>query len=82
MAFGVWCQENNLSLNVNKTKEMIVDYRKQMRKHPPIHIDGRVVQKVEGFKFLCVHITNKLKWPTHTDPHRHLLNVLLKRQEI
>ena len=26
-ALGVWCQENNLSLNVNKTKEMIVDFR-------------------------------------------------------
>ena len=22
---GVWCQENNLSLNVSKTKEMIMD---------------------------------------------------------
>ena len=28
-ALGVWCQENNLSLNVNKTKEMIVDFKKQ-----------------------------------------------------
>ena len=27
-ALGVWCQENNLSINVNKTKEMIVDFRK------------------------------------------------------
>jgi uncharacterized protein YneR len=25
----VWCQDNNLSLNVSKTKELIVDYRKQ-----------------------------------------------------
>jgi hypothetical protein len=25
---AVWCQGNNLSLNVSKTKEMIVDYRK------------------------------------------------------
>ena len=33
-ALGVWCQENNLSLNVSKTKEMIVDYRKQQREHP------------------------------------------------
>ena len=33
-ALGVWCQENNLSLNVNKTKEMIVDFRKQQREHP------------------------------------------------
>ena len=27
-ALGVWCQENNLTLNVNKTNEMIVDFRK------------------------------------------------------
>ena len=26
---GLWCQDNNLSLNVSKTKEMIVDYRKR-----------------------------------------------------
>ena len=31
---GVWCQENNLTLNVNKTKEMIVEFRKQQREHP------------------------------------------------
>ena len=30
-ALGVWCQGNNLSLNINKTKEMIVDFRKQQR---------------------------------------------------
>jgi hypothetical protein len=24
-----WCQNNNLSLNVTKTKEIIVDYRKR-----------------------------------------------------
>ena len=23
---AVWCQDNNLSLNMSKTKEMIVDY--------------------------------------------------------
>jgi hypothetical protein len=28
-ALGMCCQEINLSLNVNKTKEMIVDFRKQ-----------------------------------------------------
>ena len=32
-ALGVWCQANNLSLNVNKTKEMIGDSRKQQREH-------------------------------------------------
>ena len=67
-ALGVWCQENNLSLKVNKTKEMIMDFRKLQREHPtPIHIDGTIVEKVESFKFLGVHITDKLKWSTHTD---------------
>uniref|UniRef100_A0A8K9Y653 Reverse transcriptase domain-containing protein n=1 Tax=Oncorhynchus mykiss TaxID=8022 RepID=A0A8K9Y653_ONCMY len=67
-AFGVWSQENNLTLNVNKTKEMIVDFRKQQREHPPIHIEGTVVEKVESSSaFLGVHITDKLKWSTHTD---------------
>jgi hypothetical protein len=47
-ALGVWCQENNLTLNVNKTKEMIVDFREQQREQPPIHIDKTVVEKVES----------------------------------
>ena len=33
-ALGVWCQENNISLSVTKTNEMIVDFRKQQREHP------------------------------------------------
>ena len=32
-AFGVWCQENNRSLNVNKTK-MIVDFREGAPPYP------------------------------------------------
>jgi hypothetical protein len=44
-----------------------VEFRKQQREQPPIHIDGTMVEKVESFKFLSVHITDKLKWSTHTD---------------
>ena len=57
---AVWCQDNNLSLNVIKTKEMIVDYRKKRTEHAPIHIDRAAVEQVESFKFLGVHINNKL----------------------
>ena len=63
---AVWCQDNNLSLNVIKTKEMIVDYRKKRTDHAPILIDGAAVEQVESFKFLGVHITNKLSWSKHT----------------
>ena len=55
---AAWCQDNNLSLNVNKTKEMIVDHRKRRTEHAPILIDGAVVEQIESFKFLGVHITN------------------------
>ena len=63
MALGVWCQENNLSPKVNKTKELLMDARKQ---HPSIHINRTAVEKVESFKFHGVHITDKLIWPIHT----------------
>ena len=63
---AVWCQDNNLSLNVSKIKEMIVDYRKRRAEHAPIHIDGAVVEQIESFKFLGGHITNKLPWSKHT----------------
>ena len=67
-ALGVWCQDSTqLTLNVNKTKEMIMDFRKQQREHPPLHINGTVVERVESFKFFGVHITEKLKWSNHTD---------------
>ena len=62
---AVWSQDNNLSLNVIKTMEMIVDYRKRRTEHIPILIDGAVVEQVENFKFLGVHITNKLSWYKH-----------------
>ena len=44
---AVWCQENNLSLNVIKTKEMIVDYRKRSA-------ERAVVEQVESFIFYYI----------------------------
>ena len=64
---AVWCQDNNLSLNVSKTKELIVDYRKRRAKQAPINNVRAVVEWVERFKFLGVHITNKLSWSKHTN---------------
>ena len=44
-----------------------MDFRKQQREHPPIHIVGTVVERVVRFEFLGVHLTDKLNWFTHTD---------------
>jgi hypothetical protein len=43
---------------------MIVDFRKQQREHPPIHIDETVMEKVESSS---AYTSDKLKWSTHTD---------------
>ncbi len=44
-----WCQENHLSLNIDKTKELVVDYRRQSREHTPITIDKTPVERVNSF---------------------------------
>ena len=53
------------SPSMSKTKEVIVDYKKRRAEQAPINIDGAVVEQVESFKFLRVHITNDLSWSKH-----------------
>ncbi len=61
-----WCQDNCLSLNVSKTKELIVDFRKrQQRPYTPLMISGTPVERVSSFKCLGVNISEDLTWTTH-----------------
>ena len=61
-----WCSNNNLLLNVSKTKEIVVDFRRRHTEHPPLTIDGAAVERVSGTKFLGVHISDDLSWTTNT----------------
>ncbi|KAF7646965.1 hypothetical protein LDENG_00179550 [Lucifuga dentata] len=52
-ALNSWCQDNSLSLNISKTKEMIVVY------------SDAEVERVSSFKVLSVNITEDLSWTLH-----------------
>ncbi|KAL0159464.1 hypothetical protein M9458_043189, partial [Cirrhinus mrigala] len=63
---AVWCRDNNLSLNVEKTKEIVVDFRRAHTQHAPLTINGASVERVSSTKFLGVHITEDLSWTNNT----------------
>ncbi|KAI5620346.1 gastrula zinc finger protein XlCGF28.1-like [Silurus asotus] len=61
-----WCGANNLSLNVDKTKEMVVDFRRTQNDHSPLIIDGSSVEIIKRTKFLGVHLADNLTWSLNT----------------
>ncbi|XP_072770291.1 uncharacterized protein [Nerophis lumbriciformis] len=61
-----WCRTNNLVLNLDKTKEIIVDFRKHQSSHAPLFINGTAVEMVSSTMFLGVQITDNMTWSLHT----------------
>ncbi|KAI4890656.1 hypothetical protein NFI96_006888 [Prochilodus magdalenae] len=64
--FVSWCKLNQLQLNISKTKEMVVGFRKKRSPQAPVTIDGEEVEVVGTFKYLGVHLDNKLDWSSKT----------------
>ncbi|MCJ8745660.1 hypothetical protein PDJAM_G00132750 [Pangasius djambal] len=42
---AIWCTNNNLSLNIEKTKEIVVDFRRAHTQHPPLIINSAAVER-------------------------------------
>ena len=60
-----WCDRNNLSLNVNKTKEIVIDFRTKKTCIQPLSIQGSDVEIVNSFRFLGAYINDTLTWDNH-----------------
>ncbi|KAK0154709.1 RNA-directed DNA polymerase from mobile element jockey [Merluccius polli] len=58
--FVSWSELNQLQLNTSKTKEMIVNFRRKASGH------RCYTEVVESYKFLGVHLNNKLDWTDNT----------------
>ena len=61
-----WCTNNDLELNVAKTKEMIIAFRKNKTAMPPL-ATGEQFELVDSFKFLGTTIANTLKWDINAE---------------
>ena len=65
-----WCNENNVELNVSKTKEIEVDFRRRKKIQSPLIIDGSEVEQVISFRFFGIHVSSDLAW-SGTASRRH-----------
>ena len=57
-----WCDTNYLHLNVSKSKEMCIDFRKNQRCPKPVYIKGEAVERVDTYKYVDVFFDSKLNW--------------------
>ncbi|KAI5629763.1 gastrula zinc finger protein XlCGF28.1-like [Silurus asotus] len=61
-----WCGANYLSLNEDKMKEMVVDFRRAQSDQSPLIIDGSSVEIIKSTKFFGVHLADNLTWSLNT----------------
>lgn len=62
-----WLQNNNLQINLNKTK--VMDFRQSASNvmHTNIVYEGNVLEETKTTKFLGLHIDNNMKWQAHLE---------------
>ncbi|KAK2155971.1 hypothetical protein NP493_2017g00010 [Ridgeia piscesae] len=63
--FSSWCSKTFLHLNVSKTKEMCIDFRRNRTVVSPIVINGEPVEQLDSFKYLGVILDEKLSFTEH-----------------
>ncbi|PIK41222.1 hypothetical protein BSL78_21929 [Apostichopus japonicus] len=65
--FVDYCDQHFLELNVEKTKEMVIDFRKGDHEPPPVVIKDLAVNRVSSYKYLGVVLDDQLNWHDHID---------------
>ena len=62
-----WGETNYLQLNTTKTKEMVVDLRRNKSTMNAVVVDSHAIERVTSFKFLGATISATLTWEAHCD---------------
>ena len=68
-----WLDDSKLSLNVNKTKSMLIGTNQRLAKTTPLalKIDNKPIEQVHAFKYLGLWIDSNYKFKTHLDKIKH-----------
>ena len=62
-----WSAENLFQLNLEKTKELTISFRRSPEHFDPVTVDGIQVQATTSSKLLGLIINNTLTWNDHVD---------------
>ncbi len=65
--FITWCNDSCSQLNVCKTKDMLIDFRKNPPASAPTFINGTAVEIVSQYKYLGTILDDKLTSEANTD---------------
>ena len=68
-----WGKNNTLSLNTDKTKDMVIDPRRKKSQPIPLYMGDAEVERVT-FQFLGTHISEDLTWS------HNILQIMKKAQ--
>lgn len=62
-----WLQNNNLNVNIEKTKLMTFQQREYLNITTDIQFNNVQIEDINSTKFLGIHIDRNLKWQSHTE---------------
>ena len=57
-----WSREQNMQLNADKCKELIIDFKKKKHAFSPAVVNGKELIVVNSAKILGITLSNDLKW--------------------
>ena len=72
--FSSWCSKTILYMNVSKTKEMCINFRRNRTVISPIVIKGEPVEQVDSFKYLGVMLDEKIHLQSMLQPCKRRLS--------
>ena len=57
-----WCDDSYLQINVSKTKDMFIDFRRQAHSQEALTIKGQTIEQVTSYKYLGTVIDSTLNF--------------------